>query len=539
MYLKHFALTEAPFSIAPDPRYLYMSKRHQEALAHLLYGLSGEGGFVVLTGEVGAGKTTVCRCLLEQVPDNCDLAYIFNPKLTVEDLLATLCTEFHITVEGSAPSLKQTVDAINDFLLAGHAKGRHAVVIIDEAQNLSSDVLEQMRLLTNLETHQRKLLQIILIGQPELATMLASQSLRQLAQRVVARYHLDPLSRDEVAAYIKHRLDIAGATRPLFPSRLVTDLYRLSGGVPRVLNLICDRALLGAYVEGKHVVDGRVLKRAAQEVFAVRTTEEGARRAVWMTALAAIALMVVGFALWQRNPKLASAQAAPAAPTKMAALPRPAKSPAAPTLPASTATSIQWPAGVDRAQSRQLAFAELYASWGHAVPDKGPCADGAPLRCRTARGSLEELRAFDRPAVLYLVDERGMPLEATLVALDDAHATLVIGGQRERLPFAALAGSWSGRYSLLWRAPIPYAEQIRLGDKGGAVDWLAGQLASSAGKPAQAVENVVFDEALRQSIRAFQLNNGLTPDGQVGLQTMIKLSVAGDANAPSLRHAHG
>src|SRR5512139_3192421 len=198
MYLSYFGLAEAPFSIAPDPRYLYLTRSHQEALAHLLYGVSGDGGFVLLTGEVGAGKTTVSRCLLEQMPESCDVAYIFNPRLTVEELLSTLCVELGIAVPADNHSVKLFVDRINAYLLDANAKGRRTVLVIDEAQNLSADVLEQMRLLTNLETNQRKLLQIILLGQPELAEMLARPELRQLAQRIVARYHLGPLPRTEL-----------------------------------------------------------------------------------------------------------------------------------------------------------------------------------------------------------------------------------------------------------------------------------------------------------------------------------------------------
>ena len=217
MYQSYFGLVEAPFSIAPDPHYLYMSEHHQEALATLLYGVRGDGGFVLLTGEVGAGKTTICRHLLEQVPEACDLAYIFNPKLTVVELLSSICDEFGIKYPKSNISIKLFVGLINDYLLAGHAKGRRAVLIIDEAQNLSVDVLEQMRLLTNLETLQRKLLQIILIGQPELIVMLERPELRQLAQRIVARHHLGSLNKKEVAAYVRHRLDVSGAQRQLFP----------------------------------------------------------------------------------------------------------------------------------------------------------------------------------------------------------------------------------------------------------------------------------------------------------------------------------
>src|ERR1035437_7196801 len=267
MYQSYFGLTDAPFSIAPDPRYLYMSQRHQEALAHLLYGVNGGGGFVLLTGEVGAGKTTVCRCLLEQIPESCDVAYIFNPRQTVAELLSTICAEFGIDCPADNTSVKVYVDCINTYLLDAHARGRHTVLIIDEAQNLSADVLEQMRLLTNLETSQRKLLQIILLGQPELAVMLARPELSQLAQRIIARYHLGPLARLEVAAYVRHRLGVSGTQRQLFPAALTGRLYRLSGGIPRIINVLCDRALLGTYVQGRERVDRATLRQAAREVF--------------------------------------------------------------------------------------------------------------------------------------------------------------------------------------------------------------------------------------------------------------------------------
>ncbi|WP_167359105.1 ExeA family protein, partial [Duganella phyllosphaerae] len=272
MYTQYFNLKQSPFSIAPDPRYLFMSERHREALAHLLYGIGSGGGFVLLTGEIGAGKTTVCRCFMEQIPDNCKLGYIFNPKLTVEELLLTICDEFGVDLPpqgGGAVSVKGYVDAINAYLLTSHAQAKNNVLIIDEAQNLSAEVLEQLRLLTNLETSERKLLQIILIGQPELRTMLARPELEQLAQRVIARYHLGSLSEAETSAYIEHRLAVAGAAAIApFPRRLMGLVHSLTKGVPRRINLLCDRALLGAYVESQPQVSRTILRRAAAEVFA-------------------------------------------------------------------------------------------------------------------------------------------------------------------------------------------------------------------------------------------------------------------------------
>jgi len=265
MYTEHFGFREPPFSIAPDPRYLYLSKQHREALAHLIYGVR-TGGFVLLTGEVGTGKTTVCRCLLEQLPARVQVAYIVNPGLTERELLATICDEFRIARQQRAVNNKALIDAINAFLLRAHAAGRNPVLIIDEAQGLSPGVLEQIRLLTNLETSRRKLLQIILIGQPELKHLLATRQMRQLSQRITARFHLEALPGAEIAAYVNHRLRAAGVARPVFTSGALRLLARLSGGIPRLINVICDRALLGAWCEGRHEVSRRILRRAAAEV---------------------------------------------------------------------------------------------------------------------------------------------------------------------------------------------------------------------------------------------------------------------------------
>ena len=271
MYMRFFGLKQEPFSLAPDPRYLYMSKRHREALAHLLYGVGGGGGFVLLSGEIGAGKTTVCRCFLEQIPKRCNVAYIFNPKLTVTELVKSVCDEFRIPTRmarGEPATVKTYVDALNDFLLKTHAVGQNNVLIIDEAQMLSVDVLEQLRLLTNLETNERKLLQIVLIGQPELRTMLERPELEQLAQRVIARFHLKALSSKETEHYIRHRLSVAGMTLTiLFDRKALQRIHEIARGVPRRINLLCDRSMLGAYAHGKHQIDTEIVEKSAREVF--------------------------------------------------------------------------------------------------------------------------------------------------------------------------------------------------------------------------------------------------------------------------------
>jgi len=213
LYLQHFGLTEAPFSITPDPAFVYLSAAHREALAHLLYGVGkgGSGGFVQLTGEVGTGKTTICRCLLEQVPEDTLIALILNPLVTPRELLAAICDELGVDIRQAEDSSKKMVDALNHYLLQQYADGKRVVIVIDEAQNLSPEALEQVRLLTNLETAKHKLLQMVLLGQPELRQLLQRQNLRQLAQRITARYHLVPLNEAETVAYIKHRMRVAGA----------------------------------------------------------------------------------------------------------------------------------------------------------------------------------------------------------------------------------------------------------------------------------------------------------------------------------------
>lgn len=514
MYQSYFGLADAPFSIAPDPRYLYMSQRHQEALAHLLYGVNGGGGFVLLTGEVGAGKTTVCRCLLEQIPECCDVAYIFNPRQTVAELLSSICAEFGIHCPADNTSVKVFVDCINACLLDAHARGRHTVLIIDEAQNLSPDVLEQMRLLTNLETNERKLLQIILLGQPELAVMLARPELSQLAQRIIARYHLGPLTRQEVAAYVQHRLGVSGTQRQLFPAALTGRLYRISGGIPRIINVLCDRALLGAYVMGNDRVDRATLRQAAREVF-----HKPASRPLLRPLLAVLLASTV----------LAAVLYLPA--TQPQAQPVAAK-PAAAVNPA----TLEWPETEPVARSEVLAYAALLRAWGADYQGHDQClqAEAVGLRCRAGRGGLDELRQLNRPAVLSMHDHQGLQFYAMLTRLDDQSATFTIGTENRVVALGALAEQWSGDYTLLWRVPPVASRKIQPGERGPDVAWLRRQLAQIYGTAAEPGQEPVFDEVMVRQVKQFQLTQGLAPDGTVGAQTMMRLSAAADLTAPKL-----
>ena len=393
MYMRFFGLKQEPFSLAPDPRYLYMSKRHREALAHLLYGVGGGGGFVLLSGEIGAGKTTVCRCFLEQIPKRCNVAYIFNPKLTVMELVKSICDEFHIPsprAKGQPATVKTYVDALNDFLLKTHAVGQNNVLIIDEAQQLSAEVLEQLRLLTNLETNERKLLQIVLIGQPELRTMLERPDLEQLAQRVIARFHLKALTAKETEHYIRHRLSVAGMTRAIpFDRKALQRIHEISRGVPRRINLLCDRVMLGAYAHGKHTIDDAMVEKAGREVFGKMPHSTPPERAPSMRGTgvgivigAGLAVAVLAaFALyngWRQgnatatavavaNPALVAASApAASAPTSAAAAsaaaaapPPPATSapPAAPPRAATSSVAAARPAAVAHRTSNSASAA--------------------------------------------------------------------------------------------------------------------------------------------------------------------------------------
>lgn len=556
MYLNHFGLTAPPFSIAPDPRYLYMSQRHQEALAHLLYGFGGDGGFVVLTGEVGAGKTTICRCLLEQVPADCDVAYIFNPRLTVEELLSTLGTEAGMALPPDTAGVMAFTNGINAYLLDAHARGRHTVLIIDEAQNLSAEVLEQLRLLTNLETNEKKLLQIVLIGQPELASMLKRPELRQLAQRVIAWYHLEALGKAEVGAYVKHRLEVAGATRILFPPSLMGRLHRLTGGVPRLINLVCNRALLGAYAQGLSRVNRATLNQAAREVFHDEKPRSPGGRlfALAVLAIALVAVLAVLVQTLQRKLQLPPAPVAtlqaPPAPAPAAA-PAPAPAAAAPPAavpvqpprprpaPPEMLAELVWPQEEPRKKSLSMAFAALFRAWGTEYPGANPCREGGRtgMACHSLRGGLMELRQLNRPAVLQFQDGQGGTFYGTLQALDEKSASVVLGGRTLRVSLDSLASRWTGRYTLLWRKPPMGLDRLQPGQGGPAVQWLDDQLARVEGRPASG--HPLFDAALVQRLRQFQFNQGLPPDGSPGRLTLVYLTGAGDASAPLLKRDSG
>ncbi|EED32655.1 general secretion pathway protein A [gamma proteobacterium NOR5-3] len=538
MYYQYFGLSEAPFSIAVNPRYLYMSPRHRDALAHLLYGVGAGGGFILLTGEVGTGKTTINRCLIEQLPENADIAIVLNPALDSRDMLATVCEELHIGFSESHPGLKELSDRLHHFLLDNHAKGRKTVLMIDEAQHLSFDVLEQIRLLTNLETSDEKLLHIILIGQPELAAKLARPELRQLNQRITARFDLQPLTLAETSSYIRHRLHVAGmpAGRELFAPGLVKAIHRQSRGVPRLINLLCDRMLLGAYGRGSDQLDRGLLKQAAREVFGSTEAGQGSANARLRPMIViGLLLLLGGGGVWLALTKSASVvdPASMSAPTLAASSSVPG---AEEDGPVNTPVAQPAPSVVPdshRAPSWRLSLREgalrLGMLYGASQPLlENPCASplGADLRCEQRQlKSWNELLGAGRPALLGLLDERRFESRALLLAIEGDVAVLDASGTVERVPLETLATQWSGTVWQLWRPSPGVLRTLQLGDSGEDVRRVAELFARLDRQPKPLTESL-FDARLEQRVKLFQQQQGLRADGVLGENTLRALSLS-------------
>ena len=555
MYLAHFGLREAPFSLTPDPRFLYLGERHREGLAHLRYGLEDGGGFVQLTGEIGTGKTTLCRALLAELPGHLDVAFLLNPRVSEVDLLASLCDELRIPYSESDARQKPLVDALYRHLLEAHAGARTTVLLIDEAQNLSPPVLEQVRLLTNLETTKKKLLQIILIGQPELCEVLARSELRQLAQRITARYHLVPFSRRETFDYIAHRIEVAGGSPRIFSPNARAVVYRQSKGVPRLINVFCDRALLGAYVQEQTSVNIATARRAIGEVRGIPAPRIGRR--VFAVAGGLCVTVAVSFWLYGNPPGalgLFDAGGAPSditrVPAKPAAAPLPAEpaatppplAPAAPApppqgSPAPATPEVPAPPGfaetVGRSapdENRTQAFAALLSSFGLQAPQTAsdPCEilarDG--WRCQWESGDWERLQRLGRPVMVEVLSLSGEPRFGTLSGMNDSAATLSLGRERYPAARAALEPMWTGRYLVLWRPPKLTGHVLRLGAQGNDVLWLREQFRALDGTPVVSADPSVYDSALRVRVLAFQQSRALKPDGVVGRETLVHLDSA-------------
>jgi len=547
MYTSFFGLSEKPFAITPDPRYLYLSERHAEALAHLLYGINESGGFIQLTGEVGTGKTTVVRTLLSRVPHHADVAVILNPRVTPVEFLLTICEELGLAIaEADRDSVKQMVDALNRRLLSAHAEGRRIIVLVDEAQNLSIDVLEQVRLLTNLETPTQKLLQIILIGQPELRELLDRTDLRQLAQRITGRYHLKPLSREETKGYVRHRLRVAGATQDIFTPAALVELHRLSAGIPRVINVACDRALLGAYTQETKKISAGLVRRAAGEVYGRRFLPTWLGWVVGSLGLVALAgSLFLGWQFWRqstpvlsafRAPKNAAA-AQPATPATTAAA-QPVVPPAA-TVPAPKLASVNALLEANEASTTDAAaFRRLLSLWGTALSDdRDPCGQAAKagLSCLEQRGSWTQVRTLNRPAILTLTDERGQRHRVVLSSLDDKTATLNLGEHNEKVSIDDLSRDWFGEFTVVWKPKTSRTRLLSLGMQGDEVRWLRRSLNALAGGASDPEHADVYDQELAIAVQNFQREHRLNVDGIAGVQTQVVLDTAlADPSSPLL-----
>lgn len=525
MYTSFFGLNEKPFTITPDPRYLFMSERHGEGLAHLVYGVTESGGFIQLTGEVGTGKTTLVRTLLGKIPAEVDIALILNPQLTAVEFLVTICEELGIPVPNRRHSTKALVDALNQHLLAAHSRGRRTILLIDEAQNLAEDVLEQLRLLTNLETAKQKLLQIILIAQPELRDKLSKNSLRQLTQRITGRYHLEPLSRDEACQYIDHRLRVAGALTEIFEMPAKREVFRLSGGVPRVMNVICDRALLGAYSRGSRLVNKRLVRRAAAEVSGQSIAPLIIK---WLVPVIGIAAaMFVAATLWSNY-----GERGPAAESEISAVTEDGSRAAA-------STGISGDANQPAAQSADPRLSQLLAESDDSAgittllglwdieydPGAGTACEQAEtngLSCYYQRGSWAGVRQLNRPVVLTLTDNSGTTHQVTLVELSADSAELSFGGAQVTFSIDAVSKFWFGQFMLIWRPPNGSADAISPGMQNENVRWLRQSLAEiDTNYQPQTSAPDYFDTELEQQLIAFQRQNRLDADGLAGQKTQI------------------
>lgn len=571
MYQEYFGLKEAGFSITPDPQYLYLSQRHREALAHLLYGAGSHGGFVVLTGEVGTGKTTICRALLEQLPENVDLALILNPGLNVTELLHAVCEEFGVHVPAEEASSKNLVGHLNHYLLEAHAAGRKPVLMIDEAQNLPVDVLEQIRLLTNLETPKQKLLQIFLVGQPELGDLLDYPHLRQLAQRVTARYHLTPLNRLETAEYIRHRLAVAGVDRPLFTPGAVKRIYKLSGGIPRVINILCDRSLLGVYARQGREANAGIVTQAHKEL---QGEQKNAQPSPWFGPVgwlsgSALLLLIAAVLVLRNEPILpfditpgdsapAVAQTEAAVEAKPVTDSTPAPTPDFTSEPPSAETSVAAaiiaseplpPADTDAEEKwdpasfilpAQEAMAALLSRWGRELPADqtgNPCnyAASKALQCREGQGTWNNLRHYNRPALIKLKTENGQVEQALVVGIGPKRVTLAGPHGEQDVDQSLVDRLWYGSYLILWQAAPGNLALVRAGSPRDAVRWLREGLAALPESDIEDTGNGAYDAGVQSAVKTFQREQGLTADGIAGPETLIRLNtLARRSGVPTL-----
>ncbi len=564
MYEEFFNLSDSPFTITPNPRYLFLGKQHREALACLHYGLRSSGGFILLSGEVGTGKTTLCRSFLENIPANVRVAFIFNPKLDERELLQAICDEFLIDYDKDS-SLTALTDALNQRLLEWHSKGQKALLIMDEAQNLQYRVLEQLRLLTNLETHEVKLLQVILVGQPELLEKLRQPELRQLMQRVVARYHLNPLSVGDLKNYISHRLKLAEGDDAIFSLQSRLRIAQLSHGIPRLVNLLCDRALLGAYAMDEQRVTLKVVEQAAHEVLGERkqrtvyqtgrSTSDKMRKLLIGGAMVALLVSVV-LVFWHEEVKsfagalaedwgeMDMTETSPVTENKHLTRSEETQNTDAPS-PEHTAPTASYVTLEDLRQgghSSREAFGLLFKAWGLTVatdPATPACdfAQHQGLDCWSrSDGDLKLLRTLNRPAIVKLRSERNELFSLALLQLNSKDAVLASPLGQVKMPASEFQKFWTGDFTVLWRRPPGFFKTLIPGDRGEIVDQILKRLSPLADVQS-ARDSHSFDAAAVELVRGIQRRCGMAVDGMVGKETIFAIdNLLGDAPYLSRRN---
>ena len=562
IYQQYFALNCEPFSIVPDPGFLYPSSQHRQAVAHLKYGLDREGGFVLLTGEVGTGKTTLTRTLLKRLPAHVRVAYVLNSTLEVTDVLASICQELSIELPKSAQTSlsKNCIDALNTDLIAAHAEGKKTLVVIEEAQNLSPEVLEILRLLSNLETATHKLLHILLVGQPELLETLAQKDQRQLNQRVVARFHLLPLAKSDVANYVNHRLHHAGANRAIFENAAMSALFKLTKGVPRLINLICHHALLAAYATGAKTVSAKLVKNAAMEIFDTQLPQKKSS-GKWLVSLFIVGIFAVLMAeRYQANRATIEFEAIevgdeidPQPVQQVEALfevieadeilIQPSEQVGL-TLIESEPLAIEAENKDQSIPSAPLVsnpFAELFAKWSIEVEPLFSEEEVFALAASNNLGAekltnsnIEVLSAVDRPGITWIVEDNGRLKSYLLSELDADSVLLKAGDTSRRETLQWFIERWNGAFLYLWYSPSDI-QSLRLGDQDPlALKWLQSQLQRIDSDYLPLITDGNYTETIRGKVLDFQIQQGIRADGVVGRQTIMKLNQLVEPSIPTL-----
>lgn len=527
MYQQFFGLAELPFSIVPNSRYLYLSQRHQEAISHLQDGLGDGGGFAMLTGEVGTGKTTVAKAILDNLPANTQAGFILNPTFSEQELLEAICDEFAVSY-GKKATLKKLSQALNQFLLDKHAAGIQVLLIIDEAQHLAPDVLEQLRLLTNLETDSRKLLKVLLIGQPELQQKLQLPQLRQLAQRITGRYHLLPLDEVETAHYIRFRLQQAGSDGNLFSNKCAKWIARETHGIPRLINLVCDNSLKGAFKAGEKELGLERVKWACQQVMSFQSTvyqRSDAKPSSARFPFVAVTSSIIGLSL-----AVASAYWLPPIINEQVAhhWPLPEAKPAL----QETVFPKQVEEVLIQAEDLSSALRALYAVWGYqaSVTDTFCQSDTSSLlQCMPSQGDWQTLSQLNMPVVLTLeVDNK--PSYAVLYRLNGDELELLVNGQHIRIDKQWISLLWNGEFHLTWQSS--FKQTLKSGMKGQEIALLDRKLSQILGEPER--ETQVFDDEVKRKVSLFQRWQNMYVDGIAGEQTLRRLELLTQQDAPKL-----